>query len=371
MPDEVQHGIPTAMSSSIAVPHPERVGRNWSKKEPLNETTGGFLYSPITRPYIIETAFGHDAVEPYRRSFTWAWDILVDRYLRGRRVHKVLSLCCGSGVAERILMPKLPEVTECRALDIAPGDIATAERLANEAGIPNIRYEVADLNAYAWEDSRYDLVIADGALHHIKNLEGVVAGVRKTLKPGGLFFSCECVGPNYQDHPPRQLELINAAAFLIPAELRARTGLRWQRHPRIFRALTRLYTAASREDQPSWPEWKKLAARTTRAVVRRREFDFGVVHISPKSHNLRTDPSECVRSADVLPVVEQTFPGAEIRPMGGGLLEYALDQKFYERFDENNERHRSGFKLVCDMERHYMATGEIGNDFAFIIASRE
>jgi SAM-dependent methyltransferase len=346
-----------------------KVPRFWSEREPPTESTGGFLYSPITRPYILETAFGRDAVEPYRHSSTWAWDILMDRYLAGRRVRQVLSLCCGFGLAERILLPRLPEVTDCCALDIAPGAIAMARRLAADAGITTARYEVADLNVYAWEPDRYDLVIANGSLHHLSNLEDVLAGVRKTLKPGGVFVSCECVGPNYQDHSPRQLELINAAAFLIPPGLRARTGISWHRHAAIFRALTRLHTAAARKDQPHWPGWKRLVARATRAVARRPAFDFGVVHISPKSHLLRADPSECVRSSDVLPLVRRFFPAAEIRPMGGGLLEFALDARFYERFDESNECHRRDFAMVCDVERHYMATGEIGSDFAIVIAT--
>ena len=220
--------------------------------------------------YILETAFGQDAVEPYRRQLHLAGDILVNRYLAGRPIRQVLSLCCGFGSLERILLPRLPEVTDCRALDIAPGAISTARRLAAEAGLTAVRYEVADLNAWLWQSKQYDLVVANGALHHLRNLEDVLAGVRRTLKPGGAFVSCECVGPNYQDHSPRQLELINAAAFLVPAELRARTGSAWHRHPAIFRALTRLRTAAACKDQTHWPEWKKLAARATRRLARRR-----------------------------------------------------------------------------------------------------
>jgi SAM-dependent methyltransferase len=367
-----------AVLSPVSIPLPNSTpptSRNvrsfWSKRKPPLEATGGFLYSPITRPYIIEMAYGHDAVEPYRRSFTWAWDILVDRYLAGRRIERVLSLCCGFGLSERILAPRLPYLTECRALDIAPGAINAARRLAGDAGIRNIRYEVADLNAFAWESDRYDLVIANGALHHLSNLEDVLSGVRKALKRDGLFYSCECVGPNYQDHSPRQLELINSTAFLVPPELRARTGLKWARHPRLFRALTRLHLAAARQNQPHWARWKNVAARAARAVVRRPAFDFGVVHISPKSHLLRSDPSECVRSSEILPIVRRLFPSVELHPMGGGLLEFALDAKFYENFDGSNERHRRDFEFVCDAERHYMATGEIGSDFAILIAQRD
>lgn len=365
--DDVQCSSSNLLSKHMT-PDSVKVREFWSERKPPTEITGGYLYSPITRPYIIKTAYDQDASDTYSHSSTWAWDIFIDRYLSGRCVKRVLSLSCGFGVAERILLSKLPEITDLLALDIAPGAIATAQRLANEAGFTNVRYEVADLNSYAWPVGEYDLVVANGSLHHLSNLEDVLAGVHKALKSGGVFFSCEYVGPNYMDHSPRQLELINSTAFIISPALRARTGLSWHHHPRIFNALNRLYTAVAREDQPHWSSWKKLVARATRSVVRKPEFDFGVVHISPKSHLLRTDPSECVRSSDVLPLVRRFFPEVEIRQMGGGILEFALDACFYEKYDPHNEHHQSDFDLACDIERHYMATGEIGSDFALIIA---
>ncbi len=341
----------------------------WSRQAPPTEATGGYLYSPVTRPYILETAFGQEVSERYRDSPTWGWDILFDRYLPRHGVRNVLSLCCGFGHAERIAMSRLPEA-QCLALDIAPGAIDVARRLAAEAGIANVRYEVASLDEYEWKPEQYDLVIANGALHHLTNLEVILPGIRNALRPGGVLVSSEFVGPNYQDHSPRQIELINAASFLVPRELRSRTGLSWQSHPRIFRALTRLHMAAARDEQPGWAPWKKRVAKIMRSLLSRPAVDFGMVHISPKDHLLRTDPSECIRSADVVPALKTAFPDAEILPMGGGLLEFCLDPKFYEKFDFRNDTHVADFHLLCELERHYMRTGEIGSDFAYMVARK-
>jgi SAM-dependent methyltransferase len=360
------------MSNSIensAARGSKKVEEFWSNQAPPTAADGGYLYSPITRPYILETAFGAKIAKQYLGSDTWATDILIERYLAGHDVKRVLSLCCGFGHAERALMPRLPSGAQCLALDIAPGAVEAARRLAEESGVTNVQYEVADLNTYKWIPGEFDLILANGALHHLTNLEQVLSGVRDALKPGGVFFSVEFVGPNYQDHTIRQLELINLAAFMVPRDLRARTGSTLSNHPSLFRALSRLHTAAARPEQPKWPAWKKRAAKVMRAVTRRRELDFGVVHISPKAHLLKVDPSECIRSADVIPVIKSVFPEAEVRPMGGGLLEFCLDPLFYEKFSARNPRHVANYEFICAAEKHYMKTGEIGSDFAIIAAT--
>jgi len=97
-------------------------------------------------------------------------------------------------------------------------------------------------------------------------------------------------------------------------------------------------------------------------------FDFGVVYRSPKEYLLRTDPSECVRSGELIGLVQTYFPSAEIRPFGGGILQHALDQNFYDHFDVTNQRHTALLKLLCDLERTLMEIGEIGPENAFIFA---
>jgi hypothetical protein len=116
-----------------------------------------------------------------------------------------------------------------------------------------------------------------------------------------MLIACEYLGPSYQDHSKRQLEIINAASFLVPSELRARTG-RAVINEKLFRLLSRVQVVANQKEKAEWPKWKKFVARIGRAIFHRDEskFDFGVVHISPKRHLLRVDPSECVRSSELI-----------------------------------------------------------------------
>jgi hypothetical protein len=62
-------------------------------------------------------------------------------------------------------------------------------------------------------------------------------------------------------------------------------------------------------------------------------------YTSPKDRLLKTDPSECVRSSEILPLIGNYFSDVEIRPFGGGILQHAVDEAFYRRFDKNKSLH--------------------------------
>lgn len=190
-----------------------KVADHWSKDEPLLNANN-FYMSPLTRRYIIETAYGENFVQRYQDNSFYAEDIFISQYLRGKKVEQILSLCAGFGSVERRFVSQLGNVKLCLGVDIAEGALETSRKRAAEAGMNCLSYEMADINKYSWKEKQYDLVIANGALHHLSNLESVLEGIRYTLSPDGLLYCCEYVGPSYMDHSPRQLQIINAAAFL-------------------------------------------------------------------------------------------------------------------------------------------------------------
>lgn len=156
----------------------------------------------------------------------------------------------------------------------------------------------------------------------------------------------------------------------MPPELRGRKGAPLFINKVPFHSVLRFYSAATREVRPEWPYLKKIAASMGKKLLRfcQDDFDFGVVYISPKNLLLKSDPSECVRSSEIVKLVKDYFPNVEIRPFGGGILQHALDEKFYINFDSNDLLHVKSFEMLCELERHFMATGTIGIENAFIIA---
>ena len=83
-----------------------------------------------------------------------------------------------------------------RGRGLLPEAIAEARRGAEEAGLARrLEYRVEDINAIRLPARRYDIVFFHGSLHHIRNVEHVLEQVRRALKPGGLLFLDEYMGP--------------------------------------------------------------------------------------------------------------------------------------------------------------------------------
>jgi len=55
-------------------------------------------------------------------------------------------------------------------------------------------YVVADLNKIVLEECAYDSVVAWDTLHHIPEIDRLMAQVKKALKPGGNFVALDHIG---------------------------------------------------------------------------------------------------------------------------------------------------------------------------------
>jgi ubiquinone/menaquinone biosynthesis C-methylase UbiE len=359
------------------------VAQKWSALEPQMERV--FFGFPPLRPYLIQSAFGQELAQKHKDNRFWAEDILVGNNLQGRKIESIMSLCCGFGVVEQRILSQLPSVRYCLGIDLAEGAIAVARERATTAGLGDrVEYRSADLNTFDWPTNEYDLIIANGALHHLINLESVLLGIKGALKEGGTLYANEHVGASLQDYPVRQLELINAAAYLVPPELRGRTGTTFRHSHRYLRDLHRLFSVITGStyvpDPAEHPEWsgakklitsvlRKIASKTTRSG--KRKFHFGIMHDSQKKHLLRTDPSEGIRAAEIIPLVKRYFrEEVEVRSYGGGILAYCLDSKFYDTYDDENATHRKILDILCQLESALMEMGELDIEHAIIIGHK-
>lgn len=345
------------------------VASKWSQLEP--DTSRSFFGFAPLRVYLIETAYGPALAARHKGNRYWAEDILVSTLLRGRRIRNVLSLCCGFGEVERRIVARLPAVETCLGVDLAPGAIEEARARALSAGITSLTYECADLNSYPWPEAAFDLIVANGALHHLAALEDALEGIARALRPGGVVYANEHVGASRLDHSPRQIELINAAAYLVPPELRRRDPLPFSDSNRVPQLINRLYLRSRASASLSSGARRGALTGIARAIFNPSAFGFGALYRSPAAKLARTDPSESVRSAEILRLFRWQFPQGQIRAYGGGILAYALDEKFYEAYDEANPRHREALGLLCALERELMASGELGPEHAILTATKE
>jgi len=260
-----------------------------------------------------------------RREDSWVNDCVAE-FLAGRTpVERMLSIGCGSGALERHLHV-LSAFRECDAWDIAPTAVETARRLAEEEGRQGIHYDVRDANTPGFlegSEARYDAVWFNSSLHHIEALEPVCEAVARSLKPDGWLFVHEYVGPNVFALTPRQKQVIRAAFDLIPERFRRTGPEQWAAAPAI-------------------PDPVQVAA---------------------------VDPSEAIRSADILEVVDRYFDVVELNPAGGTVLQFLL-HGIAGNFRPEDPESMEVLDLLIRIERTLVGIGDLQSDFVLLAARR-
>jgi SAM-dependent methyltransferase len=108
-----------------------------------------------------------------------ALDGVVDKLKSGARAADV---GCGHG-ASTVLMAKAFPQSEFIGIDYHDASIDTARRRAEEAGVPNVRFEVADAVSYAARD--LDFIAFFDCLHDMGDPVGASRHAREALKPDG------------------------------------------------------------------------------------------------------------------------------------------------------------------------------------------
>ena len=99
---------------------------------------------------------------------------------------RVLELGCGTGTTAVL---HAPYVGRIRAVDFSKNMIAIAQDKASAAGIENIDFEVASVDAFEAGGVGFDAVLMMSILHLLDNRREVLDKVFGLVKPGGVFVS--------------------------------------------------------------------------------------------------------------------------------------------------------------------------------------
>lgn len=257
---------------------------------------------------------GDPAVDPYMH--------FLRTHLGGRLpVERALTIGCGVGELERGLCQH-GFATKHEGIDVAPGAIQKASAAAEDAGLLSLEYRVVDGNSLLLPKGTYDVVFGVHSIHHIAGLELLFEQIACALRPGGLFFMNEFVGPTRFQWTDRQLEVVNGLLSALPAELRV-----------------------SAVDGG-------LKRRVPRPTVREM---------------IAADPSEAVRSGEIMKVASGFFDILEVRPYGGTVLQLLLDD-IAGNFSRAGGGGREILAAICDLEWALIGAGYLESDFAVVVA---
>lgn len=101
---------------------------------------------------------------------------------------KVADVGCGLGTSTRILATTYP-AADVVGFDVHAGSVQLARRVAEEAGLADLRFEVA--RAQDFPGQPYDLVTSFDSLHDMGDPVGAARHIREVLAPDGVWLLVE------------------------------------------------------------------------------------------------------------------------------------------------------------------------------------
>jgi SAM-dependent methyltransferase len=133
----------------------------------------------------------------------------------------VLDAGCGRGAALLAMAERFP-ASRFAGYDIGGDAVDFASQAARRAGLANIRFERRDLTGYA-EPGAWDFVTSFDAVHDQKDPEGLVRGLRASLRPGGVYLMQDVGGSahleNNMDFPMAALLYAVSCAHCTPVSI--------------------------------------------------------------------------------------------------------------------------------------------------------
>ncbi|HEV2841967.1 MAG TPA: class I SAM-dependent methyltransferase [Chthoniobacterales bacterium] len=228
------------------------------------------------------------------------------------------SVCCGDG-AHELALAHSRRVKFIHAFDLSTGAIEQAKATFATAGISKdtYRFEVADADDLQI-DGKFDLLLSTSALHHVTQLETLLSRLSRMLDPHGYFVVLEYVGPNRFQWRDAQLNVIN--------------GILAQLDPRFLKE--------------------------------NRRIELGR---PPLADFLAIDPSEAVRSEDILRLLPEYFTVEYLRNFNGTIIHPLYPLLDARRTNANEPDFDSIVRMILWIEDFLIRAQVLSSDFIFAI----
>jgi SAM-dependent methyltransferase len=218
------------------------------------------------------------------------------------------------------------------ATDIAEKALARARAASDAAGYRDIEYRVADLNTDSF-DGPFDVIIAEGVLHHIERTEAMLRRLHGILAPEGVLFGVEWAGPFRFQLPEAQVRWVNALLAAMPGDLRPQYS-----------------------GPPGVPPDLKYQSR--------------VHYVPPPEEAIRQmDPSEAITGTALRDLIPKIFEVVEWKGFGGTLLAYMSGHFPFERAD-TDPYVDTFLEMLLGMEEKVIESGLLQDEFFAFVARR-
>jgi len=247
------------------------------------------------------------------------------KYFSQKKNLNGLSIGCSTGQNE-LKWVKSTHFNRLIAHDLSNERIAYAKNQADREGYSHIiQFFVSDFFDIKVRENEYDIITAEGSLHHLKNIDEVVRRIKRMLKKDGYLIVNDFVGPCRFQWTDRQLEIVNGLLTIIPNRYRKR-----------------IYSGS----------------------IKKRHYKPGRLTM------IVNDPSEAVESSNILPSIRKHFNIVELKEYGGTILHILLNE-IAHNFISTNEESKQILKLCFEVEDLMLKMKEIQSDYVFLAAQKK
>jgi SAM-dependent methyltransferase len=150
----------------------------------------------------------------------WPIDWLLS-LVHPRHFSTAVSLGCGDGPLERDLIAK-GCCSSILGIDISQGALELARSKAAALGLVGIEYRQGSLNSLDLPNGAFDAAFAHQALHHVENLDGCLATTASALRPGAMLYIDEYVGPSRGEWTQAMIAEADRLFVSLPASVKKR-----------------------------------------------------------------------------------------------------------------------------------------------------
>jgi SAM-dependent methyltransferase len=242
---------------------------------------------------------------------------------RGTAGLSMVSLACGSGHIEQSLVSDF-QWPLSRLTGLEYDAELRRSAVARFAGSKvDADFSFFDFNADNKADRQYDIVFCCHSIHHATDVERVLQFANALLAEDGLFIGLDYFGPTRFQIEHEVQPLIKELYTLLPDELK----------------------------------------RDLRFEDRRIHSTFPIATINEVA---TADISESVRSSDLRTLLFSNFPVVDIRPMGGTILRWLLQNRA-GNFKAADANHVSIVRLLQFIERVLIENRAVRSDDLFFV----
>lgn len=234
----------------------------------------------------------------------------IENRLNARPGTRFLSLGSGPGGME-IEYAKQSRGSAFTCMDLNPGLLDLGRERAASLGL-DMEFIAADLNTVELPQRAFDVVYCAASLHHIIELERLAEQITRALKPDGELITVDVVTPNGYMMAPRTREIARAIWKTLPARFRVNHTA--GPHPAL--------------DSDLW------------------ESDTS-------QHGM-----ECVRSGDILPVLDRAFEVRQFVPYFS-ISRRFLDTMYGPNYALDQPLDKAIFEWIWALDREYIDSGTL------------